>query len=143
MAKYCEKLGLVVKDMIVWRKSNPMPRNRDRRYITDYECAFWFTMPKAKWVFNRLDEAYQRPQFTFPVVESKNRFHPTQKPVKLMEELLKIHTNENDVVLDCFMGSGTTGEACINTNRKFVGFELDENYFNIANKRICRHSSYN
>ena len=63
-------------------------------------------------------------------------FHPTQKPVALMEYLIKTYTNENEIVLDFTMGSGTTGVACKNTNRNFIGIELDENYFNIAKERI-------
>lgn len=62
--------------------------------------------------------------------------HPTQKPVALLEYLIKTYTNEGDTVLDNCMGSGSTGVACINTNRDFIGIELDENYFNIANERI-------
>ena len=62
--------------------------------------------------------------------------HPTQKPVALFEFLIKTYTNENNLVLDNCMGSGTTGVACVNTNRNFIGIELDENYFNIAKKRI-------
>ena len=62
--------------------------------------------------------------------------HPTQKPIELMEYLVKTYTNEGDVVLDNTMGSGTTGVACVNTIRKFIGIEMDENYFNIASKRI-------
>jgi len=62
--------------------------------------------------------------------------HPTQKPVALMEYLIKTYTNESETVLDFCMGSGTTGVACKNLNRKFIGIELDENYFNIAEKRI-------
>lgn len=63
-------------------------------------------------------------------------FHPTQKPTDLLEYLIKTYTNEGDVVLDFTMGSGSTGVACVNTNRKFIGIELDENYFNIAKDRI-------
>ncbi len=62
--------------------------------------------------------------------------HPTQKPVALNEYLIKTYTNEGDLVLDNCMGSGSTGVACVNTNRNFIGMELDENYFNIAKKRI-------
>ena len=62
--------------------------------------------------------------------------HPTQKPVALMEYLIKTYTNENELVLDFTMGSGTTGLACKNLNRKFIGIELDNEYFDIANKRI-------
>lgn len=63
-------------------------------------------------------------------------FHPTQKPVALLEYLIKTYTNENETVLDNCMGSGSTGVACINTDRDFIGFELDENYFNIAQERL-------
>jgi site-specific DNA-methyltransferase (adenine-specific) len=66
----------------------------------------------------------------------KNIFHPTQKPVALMEYLIKTYTNENELVLDFTMGSGTTGVACKNLNRKFIGIELDEAYFEIAQDRI-------
>lgn len=62
--------------------------------------------------------------------------HPTQKPVKLLEYLVKTYTNEGDTVLDNCMGSGSTGVACVNTNRNFIGIELDKNYFDIANNRI-------
>ncbi len=62
--------------------------------------------------------------------------HPTQKPVLLMEYLIKTYTNEGETVLDNTMGSGSTGVACVNTNRNFIGIELDEKYFNIAKERI-------
>ena len=66
----------------------------------------------------------------------KGKVHPTQKPIELMEYLIKTYTNENELVLDNCMGSGSTGVACVNTNRKFIGIELDENYFKIAEERI-------
>ena len=64
------------------------------------------------------------------------RVHPTQKPVALMEYLVKTYTNEGETVLDFTMGSGSTGVACVNTNRNFIGIELDSEYFNIAKERI-------
>lgn len=64
------------------------------------------------------------------------KIHPTQKPVALLEYLIKTYTNEGDTVLDNCMGSGSTGVACVNTNRKFIGMELDNIYFNIAEERI-------
>tara|TARA_R110000772_G_scaffold190656_1_gene301435 strand:+ start:165 stop:875 length:711 start_codon:yes stop_codon:yes gene_type:complete len=67
---------------------------------------------------------------------NNNRLHPTQKPVALMEYLIKTYTNESETVLDFTMGSGTTGVAAKNLNRKFIGIEMDEGYFNIAKKRI-------
>ena len=137
IARYCESKGLIIKDMLRWEKANPMPRNRDRRYITDYECAIWCTNKNAKWTFNRIDEKYQRPLFKGALTKkSEKTSHPTQKPLWLMEDIIKIHTNQNDVVLDMFMGSGTTGVAAKNTNRKFIGIEQDEKYFDIAAERI-------
>ena len=70
------------------------------------------------------------------VHNSSGKVHPTQKPVELMEYLIKTYTNEYETVLDFTMGSGSTGVACINTGRKFIGIELDETYFNIAKERI-------
>ena len=67
---------------------------------------------------------------------AKNKFHPTQKPVALMEYLIKTYTNENELVLDFTMGSGTTGVACKNLNRNFIGIELDDKYFKICEDRI-------
>ena len=75
------------------------------------------------------------------VHNSSGKVHPTQKPVALMEYLIKTYTNENELVLDFTMGSGTTGVACVNTNRNFIGIELDETYFNIAKERIEKHTT--
>jgi DNA modification methylase len=72
-------------------------------------------------------------------IDSENRtkrVHPTQKPVPLLEYLIKTYTNEDEVVLDFTMGSGSTGVACVNTNRNFIGIEMDEGYFKIAEERI-------
>ena len=69
-------------------------------------------------------------------VDMKAEFHPTQKPVALFEYLIKTYTNEGELVLDNCMGSGSTGVACVNTNRNFIGIEKEENYFQIAQKRI-------
>lgn len=76
------------------------------------------------------------PRQTLEYSADSNKLHPTQKPVALMEYLIKTYTNENETVLDNCMGSGTTGVACKNLNRNFIGIELDENYFNIAKERI-------
>jgi DNA modification methylase len=70
------------------------------------------------------------------IKDKKKYNHPTIKPIELIERHIINSSQEGDIVLDCFMGSGTTGVACANTNRKFIGIELDNNYFNIASKRI-------
>lgn len=79
---------------------------------------------------------YPRSIQFFKTDKAKGSLHPTQKPVALLEYLVKTYTNQDDVVLDNCMGSGSTGVACINTGRRFIGMELDEGYFNIAKERI-------
>lgn len=81
---------------------------------------------------------YPKDTIEFSNPSNKGHLHPTQKPVALLEYLIKTYTNENEIVLDNCMGSGSTGVACVNTNRDFIGIELDEKYFNIAKERIER-----
>lgn len=83
-------------------------------------------------------ERYPKSVWKFSKDIQKSALHPTQKPVALLEELVKTYTNSGDLVLDSCMGSGTTGVACKNLGRKFIGMELDENYFTIAKQRITR-----
>ncbi len=83
------------------------------------------------------DEYYPQSIQEFSIANlRRNRLHPTQKPVALFEYLIKTYTNEGETVLDNCMGSGTTAIACMNTNRNFIGFELDKHYCDIANERI-------
>ena len=79
---------------------------------------------------------YQKIQRVKPV---KNKLHEAEKPIELLQTIIKLSSNEEDVVLDCFMGSGSTGVACMNLNREFIGIELNERYFNIAKERIKKH----
>lgn len=81
-------------------------------------------------------ERYPLSVQVFAKDQQKENYHPTQKPVALLEWLIKTYTNEGDLVLDNCMGSGSTGVACVNTNRDFIGFELTEQYFSIAKERI-------
>lgn len=129
---------LELKDRLIWEKSNPMPRNRDRRYINNIEMASWYVKKKSKWVFNRQSEKYDTCVLKYPSESGGGykRFHPCQKNLEMISELVKRHSNPNDLVLDPFMGSGTTGVATLNTGRNFIGIELDENYFKIAKERI-------
>lgn len=86
--------------------------------------------------FYSSDERYPRSIQVFSSDVQKSSLHPTQKPVALMEYLIKTYTNQGDTILDNCMGSGTTGVACVNTGRNFIGIEMDEGYFNIASQRI-------
>jgi len=90
------------------------------------------------------DDYYPKAILEFTKANNKDaRLHPTQKPVELMEYLIKTYTNEGETVLDNCMGSGTTGISCINTNRKFIGIEMDAKYFEIAKNRIYETSKNN
>ena len=82
------------------------------------------------------NQGFRYPKTVLQFSPDKNKVHPTQKPVALLEYLIKTYTNENDTVLDFTMGSGSTGVAAKNLNRKFIGIEKDQNYFNIAKDRI-------
>ena len=126
---------LELKDRLVWQKTNPMPRNRDRRYVNSIEMVSWFVKPKGKWVFNRQSDKFDSNVLTYPIV-SGNRLHPTEKNLNMMIDLVLRHTNENDIILDPYMGSGTTCVAAIRTGRRYIGIELDEGYYKIAEERI-------
>jgi len=137
IARYAESLGMDIKDCFRWEKLNPMPRNINRRYVTDFEMGVWLVKKKSKWVFNRQNEKYERPKFVSGSVSGKEKtIHTTQKPIALMEYLVKIHTNENQLVLDPFAGSGTTLIAAAKLNRRAIGIELDEEYYRVAKERI-------
>lgn len=95
-------------------------------------------------VFNRVFNLHDGKKYKSNILsyaKESERFHPTQKPVLLLEDLIKTFSNENNTVLDFTMGSGSTGVACLNTNRRFIGIELDKGYFDIAQKRINEHES--
>ena len=83
-------------------------------------------MKEGKPTFN---SSYDRGIYNFPLQGGKNRFHPTQKNLNMFEELIKKHSNENDVILDTFLGSGTTAIASKTTNRKFKGCEINKDYY--------------
>ena len=105
---------------------------------------------ELKQKYEGLKQKYEETRYTFNLKEvqeniscvwenddkNSGKLHPCEKPLDILEKIIKTSSNENDVVLDCFMGSGSTGVACLNTNRKFIGIELDNNFFNIAEKRI-------
>lgn len=133
----CEENHISVKRCLVLSKSNPAPFNRDRMFVNDVEFALWGVYNSkdkpTKWTFNRENPVEK---CVIPTTVQSSKLHPTMKDVKVIEYLIKTLTNKNDVVLDPFMGSGTTGVACQRLNRNFIGIELDGTYFNIAKQRI-------
>lgn len=91
---------------------------------------------KRKMLSDTTELKYPKSILTVSNADNTKRVHPTQKPTELLEWLIKTYTNEGEIVLDNCMGSGSTGIACVNTNRKFIGIELDEKYFEVAKARI-------
>ena len=122
------ELGLSTR-IIVWEKTNPSPMNGEYIWLSGIElCVFG---KKTGATFN---EFCKNTVFRHAVVP--DQWHPTQKPVDLIRRLILASTNESDVILDPFMGSGTTAIACIKERRHFIGFELSKEYFDKAVRRI-------
>jgi len=118
------------KHLMIWNKTWAIhaPNNIGRRY----EYIVWVS---GKGANRKRGDIFE----CFPIirkVQSENVGHPTQKPTSLLKEIIIDFTQEGDTILDPFMGSGTTGVACVQTGRNFIGIEIDENYFKIAQKRV-------
>ena len=121
-----EKIGFKQIRFIEWIKTNPQPLNSSTNYLTNCREIALLGVKKSKPTFN---SKYDNAIYRFPLQGGKNRFHPTQKSLALFEELIKKHSNEDDVVLDTFLGSGTTAVASKNTNRKYKGCEISKEYY--------------
>jgi DNA modification methylase len=137
--KYHEQIHIFYKKQ---PKYNPIMRQA-KPHLIDKRTNLNPTATKGALIPNRKlpakrkkDNGLRYPKSVINFKSCANQVHPTQKPVLLMEYLIKTYTNENETVLDFTMGSGSTGVACVNTNRKFVGIEMDSNYFEIAEQRI-------
>ena len=118
-----------IKNILIWEKNNTSMGDLKGSYAPKYEMIIF--AHKGRKLLNGFRYAD-----VIKANRTGNKLHPTEKPVDLLELFIKNSSDENAVVFDGFMGSGSTGVACINTNRDFIGIELDENYFNIAKKRI-------
>jgi len=141
------KNNFVFKCQIIWIKSNPIPQLRHKNYRSAHENIVWFAKykkEKCPYTFNFINQQEMKNVFEFPILSGSERLrdknnralHPTQKPLKLIRKLIKIHSNPSDLVLDCFIGSGTTAVACKQLSRNFIGFEINPRYCEIANKRL-------
>ena len=121
-------------NLLTWHKTNPIP-TCNNKYLNDTEYIV-FMREKGVQVFGNY---HTKKSYFITSVNKKEKQlygHPTIKPLDIIENLIVNSSQENDTVLDCFMGSGTTGVACKKLNRNFIGIELDKNYFNIAKERI-------
>lgn len=136
--KLAEKHGFYYKTTGIWHKTNPMPRNMNLQFVNSTEAWIYFTYKKRTGTFNNggaLFHDFVEISVT-PNGERKFGKHPTQKPEALMRHFVEILSNPGDCVLDPFMGSGTTGVVCKRTDRNFIGIELNEEYYKMAEKRI-------
>lgn len=122
------RVGFKLHNLLVWEKNTC---NTNRWYMKNCEYVLFMRKGKAKSINNPSSKTVH--QFNNIV---GNKHHPTEKPIDLMRMYVLNSSNENDVVLDPFMGAGSTGIACAETNRKFIGIEIDEKYFKIAKRRL-------
>lgn len=112
--------------LLVWDKPNPIPFGNGK-HISNLEFMIYV---RGKGVtFNNLGVNEQKKTFNYPSPSSSKRLHPTEKPIELLERLIKLHTNENDIVLDCFAGSFSTADACKRLNRQCIAIELEKEYY--------------
>ena len=133
LAEMMKAAGFKQLRFIEWVKTNPVPINSKINYLTNAREIALLGVKKSKPTFH---SKYDKGIYEYPIYHGKDRFHPTQKSLPLFEELIRKHSNEGDIVLDCFAGSATTAVAAINTNRKFIGCEVDEDYHRQAVERI-------
>jgi len=135
-----------IEDILVFYKKIPtyhpqgvISINKEQNRKKDKETTIYNDMGLKEGKYIQKFTNY--PKQIIKTSKKESGLHPTQKPLELFEYLIKTYTNENDVVLDNCMGSGTTAISCINTNRQYIGFELDEKYYNIALDRINQEKS--
>lgn len=133
-----EKYNFKQIRMIEWIKTNPQPRNSKVNYLTNCREIALIGVKGGTPTFN---SSYDNGIYMFPLQGGKNRFHPTQKSLPLFETLINKHSNENDIVMDTFLGAGTTAIACKNTNRKFRGCEISKEYYDRTNEVLLAPES--
>ncbi|EDZ58023.1 MULTISPECIES: DNA-methyltransferase [Bacillus] len=133
-----EKHGFYYKTTGIWHKTNPMPRNMNLHFVNSTEAWVYFTYKTRTGTFNNEGALFHDFIETSLTSSTEKKYgkHPTQKPESLIKHFVELLSNANDWVLDPFMGSGTTGVVTKRLSRNFIGVELDQEYFNIAQSRI-------
>lgn len=140
LKQYLENAKFKQIRFIEWIKTNPVPLNSKTNYLTNSREIALTAVKKAKPTFN---SEYDNGVYSYPICHDKGRFHPTQKPLALIEELILKHSNEGDLVLDCFSGSGTTALASFNQNRNFIGCEISKEYYQKSIDRLMEMGVFN
>ena len=126
--------------MMIWHKTNPPPKLRKTSFLNSCEliCCVW--NKGHTWNFKSQKEMHNF--FESPICMGRERLnHPTQKPVKLLKHIIEIASHKNNIVLDPFMGVGSTGQACLELGRSFIGFEIDKKYYTTAKNRLENYNS--
>lgn len=140
---YVRNKGFCYRQTCIWIKSNPVPQMRKVKFMHATELFFTANKEKGHDSF-RWENGQRSNVFFHPIVGGKERTkHPTQKPLWLMQELIKYYTREGDLVLDSFMGSGTTAVASKQLNRKYIGSELNSSYLKMAQERLTHSTVLN
>lgn len=133
LMKHYEDKGCNV-DLLVWCKTNPIP-TANNKYLSDLEYCV-FAREKGQKLYGTYETKSKYFISSANVDDKKKYHHPTIKPISLIKRLIINSTQENDIVLDCFAGSGTTLKACQELNRQYIGFEVNEKYYKIAKDRL-------
>jgi site-specific DNA-methyltransferase (adenine-specific) len=128
-----EEAGFKQLRFIEWIKTNPQPINSKRNYLTNCREIAVTAVKGGNSTFN---SSYDNGIYQHPIYSGRDRFHPTQKSLNLFTDLVKKHSNEGDIVLDCYAGSATTAISCLETNRNFIGCEVNKEYFTKSLERI-------
>ena len=133
-----KKFDIRTRTIISWHKTNPVPSFRKVNYLSACEFIWIGSKGKKSWTFNFGLQKEMHNFFETPNSSSYSKTkHPTEKPIELIKWLLKIHSNKNDIILDPFLGSGTTAVACKLLDRNFIGVEINPKYVEIANRRLA------
>ena len=137
------KANLYYKTTGIWHKTNPMPRNMNLHFVNSTEAWLHFTSKSKTGIFNNNNKILHDFLETSNIKKSEKKegTHPTQKPLEILSFFIKTLSNKNGLVIDPFMGSGSTGVAALSNNRKFIGGEIKKKYFNISKKRLKKISA--
>jgi len=131
-----KEYGVRTRTIVSWHKTNPVPSFRKVNYLSSCE----FIWIGSKGAYKTFNFKMQKEMHNFYETGNSSGYgessHPTEKPLELIEHFIEIHTNKDDIVLDCFMGSGTTAVSCQRLKRNYIGFEISKEYCDIAKERL-------
>ena len=136
--KLATEVGFYYKTTGIWHKTNPMPRNMNLQFVNSTECWIYMINGGTSGTFHNNGKVLHDfvESSVCPQSQKKMGKHPTQKPLSILEHLIETTTDKDDIILDPFMGSGSTCVACVNKGRRYFGIEFDKGYYTIADNRL-------